>query len=185
MAALLTLASCHSIDPGLRPAAAAPSLRLMITFDDGPSIRSDYNPTLAILRQLATNDVQPGIKALFFVQTEHKKGGGTPQGRDIMRQAHEQGHVIGIHSTSPRGHIAHTTLPTDVLMGELQQARGVIRNCTGSSPKFIRPPYGACDVRTRTVYAQLGLDVVMADVSARDGLIYGYKASSPLKNRLF
>jgi peptidoglycan/xylan/chitin deacetylase (PgdA/CDA1 family) len=175
--ALLLLASCHSVDPGVHPAAAAPSIRLLLTFDDGPSIRSDYNPTLAIVRQLASNDVQPGIKALFFVQTEHKKGGGTPRGREIMREIHAQGHVLGIHSTSPGGHIAHTTLPTGVLTAELRQACELIQRLTGSAPCFIRPPYGACDERTRTIYNEFGLSVLMGDVRARDGLIYGFKAS--------
>lgn len=175
--ALLLLTSCHSVEPGLRPADAAPTIRLLITFDDGPSIRSDYNPTLAIVRQLATNDVQPGIKAIFFVQTEHKKGGGTALGHNIIRYVHEQGHVIGIHSTSPRGHINHTTLSTAVLVGELRQARYRLQCLTGLLPQLIRPPFGACNVRTRTIYATFGLDVLMADIRARDGLIYGYKAS--------
>jgi len=174
-AGLLGLVSCRSIPPPLT--AESPSVRFLITFDDGPSTRTDYNPTLAIIGQLATNDVQSGIKAIFFVQTENKRGGGTPEGREIIRYTHEQGHIIGIHSTSPRGHIAHTTLPTEVLIRELEQAKALIQRLTGAAPQFLRPPYGASDLRTRTLYDDRDLSVLMADIRARDGLIYGYKAS--------
>lgn len=172
---LLMCASCRTVPPPLTD--ESPRVRFLLTFDDGPSIRQDYNPTLAIIHQLATNDVQPNIKAIFFVQTEHRKGGGTPQGREIIRYTHQQGHVIGVHSTSTRGHVAHTTLPSDVLTRELLQAKDVIRTFTGADPRLVRPPYGTCDHRTRTIYADLLLDILMADIRARDGLIYGYKAS--------
>ena len=180
---LLAFASCRTAPQPLT--TASPQIRFLLTFDDGPSIRKDYNPTLAIIRQLATNDVQMGIKAIFFVQTEHKKGGGTPEGREIMRYTHEQGHVVGIHSTSPRGHISHVSLPTEVLIRELYQAKAVIKQYTGSAPQLIRPPYGASDIRTRTIYADLGLTVLMADIRARDGLIYGYKASLSRRRHIF
>jgi peptidoglycan/xylan/chitin deacetylase (PgdA/CDA1 family) len=180
----LFLSSCRS-PPAPDPLAKQPCIRFLLTFDDGPSTRKPYNPTLAIINQLATNDVQPGIKAIFFVQTENRRGGGTPEGREIMRYAHEQGHVIGIHSVSPEGHIAHTTLPTEVLIHELQQAQDLIRRITGSPPRFVRPPYGTFNLRTRTIYANLGLDVLMADVSARDGIIYGFKTSPWRRTHMF
>lgn len=175
--ALLAAVSCRSPAPGPDNTAGGPEVRFLLTFDDGPSVGDGYNPTLAIVHQLANNDLQPGIRAIFFVQTGHPKGGGSPRGHEIMRCIHEQGHLLGIHSTSPAGHVAHTALPTDVLMDQLHHAQGLIRRITGSSPQFVRPPFGACDSRTRTVYASLGLDVLMADVRARDGLIYGYRAS--------
>jgi len=66
---LLMQAACRSVPPAAPPAADAPQIRFVLMFDDGPSIREPYNPTLAILDQLAANPVQPEIKALFFVQT--------------------------------------------------------------------------------------------------------------------
>jgi peptidoglycan/xylan/chitin deacetylase (PgdA/CDA1 family) len=171
----LFLSSCQS--PAPSQCSKPPVIRFLLTFDDGPSNRKPYNPTLAIINQLATNEVQPGIKAIFFVQTENRRGGGTPQGREVMRYAHEQGHVIGIHSVSPEGHIAHITLPTAVLIQQLQDAQNLIFRLSGAKPRFVRPPYGTYDLRTQTIYANLGLDVLMADASARDGIIYGYHAS--------
>jgi peptidoglycan/xylan/chitin deacetylase (PgdA/CDA1 family) len=185
LGALLVLTSCSSFQSDLPQSTTLPPVRFLLTFDDGPSIREDYNSTLAIIQQLATNDVQPGVKAIFFVQTEHPRGGGTPRGREIMRFAHEQGHVIGIHSTSPRGHVAHITLSTEVLIRELRQAKEVIRNATGSAPQLLRPPYGACDVRTRTIYADLGLNVLMSDVRARDGIIYFWNFSLKRRSHIY
>ncbi len=174
---LLLLTACRTPEPGLQQSATTPQIYFLVTFDDGPSIREKYNPTLAIINQLATNDIQPNIKALFFVQTEHPRGGGTPRGRDIMRYAHEQGHALGIHSVSPRGHVAHIKQPDDELIPELRQAQEVIRTITGSAPQFVRPPFGACNIRTRTIYDELGLELLMANVRAKDGVIYGFNGS--------
>jgi len=177
--ALALLASCRSVPPAVLVggAGAAPAVRFLLTFDDGPSIRQPFNPTVAIMDQLATNDVQPGIKALFFVQTGHPRGGGTPRGRAIMRRIHEQGHVIGLHSVSPRGHVSHTVVPADELARSLQGAQDLIREIAGSAPPFVRPPFGAWNQVTRAVYAEQGLRVLMADVRGRDGIIYGYRGS--------
>ena len=149
----------------------------MLTFDDGPSIRKPYNPTLAIMHQLATNDIQPGIKAIFFVQTGHPRGGGTPEGREVMRCLAKEGQILGIHSVSHRGHVDHRKVPPAELTASLIEAKGILRNITGADPVFVRPPFGAKNLATQTIYAKLGLHMLMADIRARDGLIYGYKGS--------
>ncbi len=182
---LLLLTACRTPEPALQQSAPAPQILFLLTFDDGPSIREDYNPTLAILNQLATNDIQPGIKALFFVQTEHPRGGGTPRGRDIMRTTHEQGHVLGIHSASAKGHISHTSQPDAELIPELRQAQDVLEKITGTATRFVRPPYGACDIRTRTIYDQLGLEMLMSNVRAKDGIIYGFNGSLQRRSNIF
>jgi len=173
----LLLSSCRSIPPAPNPYAKPPCIRFLLTFDDGPSTRKPYNPTLAIIGQLATNDVQPDIKAIFFVQTENARGGGTPEGREIMRQISSQGHILGIHSVSSRGHVDHTKTPPDELSCSLQQAKNLIRRLTGLDPLFVRPPYGVSNLRTRALYTDLRLNILMADITAHDGIIYGFKAS--------
>jgi peptidoglycan/xylan/chitin deacetylase (PgdA/CDA1 family) len=172
---MVLLASCRSVTPS--PPCDPPSIRFLLTFDDGPSIKQSLNPTLQILDQLATNDIQPGIKAIFFVQTGHPRGGGTPPGRDVMRRIHAEGHILGLHSTSPRGHIDHTQVSTNELVRSLLGAKTVLREITGSDPFFIRPPFGACNLTTRRIYKDLGLHMLMADIRARDGVIYGYNGS--------
>ncbi len=48
--------------------AQAP-VRFLLTFDDGPSASSLWNPSATVLDSLKDNPVQPDIKAVFFVQT--------------------------------------------------------------------------------------------------------------------
>ena len=86
-------------------------VRFLMTFDDGPSAVPKDNPTQSILDQLANNAVQPNIKAVFFVQTRNRNGGGTAIGQALMRREHAEGDVIALHSGSPRGHINHTQMP--------------------------------------------------------------------------
>lgn len=174
----LLLGGCRSETP-LPPDSSEdrPTIRFLLTFDDGPSIRQPLNPTLQILGQLATNDLQPGIKAIFFVQTGHPRGGGTPQGHEMMRRIAAEGHLLGLHSTSPRGHIDHTQVPVSELNRSLKEAIELLRSISGENPMFVRPPFGAYTVATRTVYAEQGLHMLMADIRARDGVIYGYNGS--------
>lgn len=173
------LSSCRSIpDPTALPAGTKPpGIRFILTFDDGPSIKQPYNPTLAIMHQLATNDVQPGAKAIFFVQTRHPRGGGTPAGHEVMRALGADGHLLGIHSVSPLGHVDHRKMPPGELEPALKGAKALLRELTGADPVLVRPPFGAKDKTTRALYEKLGLHMLMADVRARDGLIYGYKGS--------
>ena len=181
LALLLLLAafsSCRSPQSSLSsPPATNPGVRFLITFDDGPSARMDFNPTLAILDQLATNDVQAGICAIFFIQTHHPKGAATPQGFKVLQQIPAQGHVVGIHSVSFKGHLDHAKMPTNELVSLLIDAKQLIRTISGSEPVFVRPPYGVSNPATRAIYQELNLDLLLADVSARDGIIYGYNGS--------
>jgi peptidoglycan/xylan/chitin deacetylase (PgdA/CDA1 family) len=174
---LLMQTACRSVPPAVPPAADAPQILFLLAFDDGPSIREPDNPTLAIINQLATNNVQPDIKALFFVQTEHPRGGGTPRGREIMSLAYEQGHELGIHSASTKGHVSHISQTEEELTSELRQAQEVLRTVTGSEVRFVHPPFGAHNLSTRTVYEQTGLTRMTANVRACDGIIYGYNIS--------
>lgn len=178
--ALAGLCGCRSTPPPvtLRPGDPAPLVRILLTFDDGPSARADEeNPTLAILEQLDANDVQRGIRALFFVQTLHPRGGGTPRGRALMRQIHARGHVLGLHSVSPEGHVAHTELDDGELVLRLADGKRLLAELTGSEPRFVRPPFGARTPRTQRLYEALELDLLLCDLRARDGVIYGFNSS--------
>ena len=80
----LTLAGCSA--PAVREAVDAHPVRFLLTFDDGPSLAQPYNPTSAVLDQLADNAVQPQIKAVFFVQTRSPGAGGAPFGQQLLRR---------------------------------------------------------------------------------------------------
>ena len=177
LAGLLLGGGCQSLRPTASPAPLAVKVRFLITFDDGPSIRTDYNPTLAILEQLARNDVQNGIKGIFFVQTRNSNGGGTEAGKDIMRFAYAQGHVLGLHSAEPAGHVKHVRMGSAQLNQSLSNGMDDIRQITGSNPEFVRPPGFLFDAETQELYRNLGVKMLLSDVNARDGVIHVFNVS--------
>lgn len=151
--------------------------RFLLTFDDGPSLWQPYNPTTAILDQLADNAVQPRIKAVFFVQTRSPSGGGTPYGQEILRRIRDEGHVIALHSGSARGHKNHRYLSPAELGQSLIDGSADIRALSGHDPTLVRPPYWSFDARTEAAYHAHGLDMLLTDISARDGKIWGWHIS--------
>jgi peptidoglycan/xylan/chitin deacetylase (PgdA/CDA1 family) len=170
------LAGCQSISPeALAPLPPdVPPVRFLLTFDDGPSILEEFNPTLAIHEQLASNPVQPGIKAIFFVQTRNRTGGGTDRGKQILRQAHAAGHVIGLHSGSARGHIRHTKMPPAELAQSLVDGKADIVALTGELPRFVRPTFWGHNETTRRLYAEHGFDMLLTDINGADGFSSAY-----------
>ncbi len=168
--ALVGLPACRTLPPAGEP--AGPSVRFLLTYDDGPSAREGFNPTAEILDRLADNEVQPDISALFFVQSIDPRAGGSERGRALMRRMVAEGHVIGLHCVAPGGHVAHPTLSEAQLRRLLRESRDLLHAKTGAPPLFVRPPYGAQREWTRRVYEEKGLHMVMCDARARDGVIY-------------
>lgn len=151
-----------------------PPLRFLLTFDDGPSIRSEPNPTLQVLNTLASNPTQPDIKAIFFVQTRATNGGGTPQGRALMQHELSLGHVLGFHTATP-GHSNHLGMPSERLRDSVRTGIADHVELGGTRPRLVRPPMWAYDARTLAVYADAGLRALITDISANDGkLIWPY-----------
>ena len=151
--------------------------RFLLTFDDGPSLLQPYNPTTVILDQLADNAVQPRIKAVFFVQTRSPSAGGTPYGQEILRIIRDEGHVIGLHSGSARGHKNHRYLSPAELGQSLTDGISDIRALSGHYPTLVRPPYWSFNARTQAEYHAHGLDMLLTDINARDGKIWGWHIS--------
>jgi peptidoglycan/xylan/chitin deacetylase (PgdA/CDA1 family) len=176
---ILAVSGCQSnaVKPAPASAAVSHPVRFLLTFDDGPSLWQPYNPTSAILDQLADNAVQPGIKAVFFVQTRSGSGGGTPRGQELLRRTRDEGHVIALHSGSARGHMNHRNLSALELDQSLTDGIEDIRVLTGRDPTLVRPPYWSFDARTQAVYQAHGLAMLLTDISARDGKIYGWTIS--------
>lgn len=187
VAVLCFLPGCQSLLQSEEPAPAPLSvkIRFLLTFDDGPSIRAEANPTLSILEQLAVNDVQPGIKAIFFVQTRNANGGGTEAGKAIMRRTHDAGHVLGLHSASPRGHVGHTRMGSNELNQSLQDGIADIRNITGHDPEFVRPPFWAFTPQTQSLYAANRLNMLLSDVKANDGVIHLFNISFRRRSHIY
>ena len=183
---MLALSACQSnvVQQKSVTPAGLPPIRFLLTFDDGPSLRHPYNPTIAILDQLATNSVQSSIKAVFFVQTRNSNGGGTERGRELLRRTQSEGHVLAVHSGSPRGHKNHRNLPPTELDQSLNDASEDIRAISGQAPTLVRPPYWSYDARTQAAYREHGLGMLLTDLSARDGKIYGWTISLRRRSHL-
>ncbi|MDB5776911.1 MAG: polysaccharide deacetylase family protein [Herbaspirillum sp.] len=151
-------------------------IRFLLTFDDGPARPRTDNSTLSILNTLAHNPLQPGIKALFFVQTRSSGAGETDFGRNILRREVEEGHLLGFHTATPH-HANHRFLSPEAFEQSLNEGIADIASIQGSAPKLVRPPFWNYDKRTFAAYQQHGMHLLLTDLSANDGKIYGIKGS--------
>lgn len=151
-------------------------IRFLLTFDDGPSASGFYNPTVTVLDSLAHNPLQPDIKAVFFVQTRDSRAGGSEAGRQIMRREHAEGHLLGFH-TATRRHTNHRSLDPEELEQTLTDGSADIAAISKAPPTLVRPPFWNYDKRTFAAYQQHGMHVLLTDLSANDGKIWGFNAS--------
>lgn len=154
-------------------AQGLPPVRFLLTFDDGPDTGVSSS-TVRIQQQLLHNPVMPGVKALFFVQSAHKNRGGNELGRQLMRETCAAGHLVGLHSGTPRGHVPHPRLAPDELAESLQQGNLAIQQQCHGAVQFVRPPDWVYTDATLAAYRAAQMDMVQADISANDGKIYGW-----------
>ncbi|MFJ4248086.1 Polysaccharide deacetylase [Pseudomonas helmanticensis] len=155
--------------------AQAP-VRFLLTFDDGPSASSLWNPSATVLDSLKDNPLQANIKAVFFVQTRAPRAGNSEIGRGIMRREYAEGHILGFH-TATHWHTNHRSLDPQELEASLSNGTADIAAITGAPPTLLRPPFWNYDKRTFGAYQQHGLHVLLTDLSANDGKIWGFNAS--------
>jgi peptidoglycan/xylan/chitin deacetylase (PgdA/CDA1 family) len=151
-------------------------IRFLLTFDDGPSASSFWNPTDTVLDSLAQNPVQPNIKAVFFVQTGAPRAGDSDIGRRVMQREHAEGQILGFH-TATHWHTNHRSLSPEDLEQSLAKGCADIAAITGAPPILLRPPFWNYDKRTFAAYQRHGLHVLLTDLSANDGKIWGFNAS--------
>jgi len=118
----------------------APSWRVALTFDDGPS---EWTPD--VLEALA----EAGAKATFFVIAANVR-----QRPDTLRLIVDAGHEIGNHTfTHPRV----TTLTDGQVYEELAETQDMIQAETGVLPTFWRAPHFDVDDAKHQVAASLNL----------------------------
>jgi len=171
------LAACAASTPPPSRDAHVPPARFLLTFDDGPSHFTFYNPTSAILDTLANNPVEPGIRAVFFVQTRSRTGGGGELGHALLLRERDDGHLLALHSGSARGHLDHRRMRPEVLDASLRDGSADLQALTGRPPSLVRPTFWDWNERTRAAYQAHGLAMLLTDINARDGKIYGWNIS--------
>jgi len=161
-------------------------IRFLLTFDDGPATWSllDKPSTVRVLETLADNPVQPGIKAVFFVQTRAWNAGGSEAGRELLRREHAEGHLLAVHTGNRQSHVSHVHLQPDELEESLANAKADIAAIGGSAPRLVRPPFWSYDEATFAAYGRAGLDMLLTDLSARDGVVWGINFSLRKRSNL-
>ena len=142
--------------------------RFLLTFDDGP-----HANTGLVLDKLANHRLQRDIKAVFFVQTRNIAGGGCRDGRLLLEMEHAQGHVLGLHTGTVRGHVSHTSMSPADLAQSLVDGMTDLCSITGDRPSLVRPPYWWFNPTTVAEYERQGLHMMLSDVKAYDGINCG------------
>ncbi len=163
--------------------ARAP-IRFLLTFDDGPSASGYNNPSRSVVADLADNPVLPGIKAVFFLQTQAARSGGSARGRKTMVREYAAGHVLAFH-TATTFHTNHRWLSDAELERTLTQGAADIAAITGTPPLLVRPPFWNYDRRTFAAYRRHGMQVLLTDLSANDGKIWGFNGSPRRRANLY
>lgn len=129
---------------------------IALTFDDGPNVLY----TERLLDGLAERDV----KATFFLI-----GKNAEAHPEIVSRIAEEGHLIGNHTYS---HLKLTAGNEAEFLEEINRTGEIIRDITGSTPAFCRPPFGVWNTR----YEQkLGIIPVLWDVDPRDWCTFDTK----------
>ena len=185
----LSLSGCIGAPITLTPTtqerlqAQAP-IRFLLTFDDGPSASGYNNPSRSVVADLAHNPVLPGIKAVFFLQTEAYRSGGSSRGRKTMEREFAAGHLLAFH-TATTFHTNHRWLNDAELERTLNVGAAAIASITGTPPVLVRPPFWNYDKRTFAAYQRHGMQVLLTDLSANDGKIWGFNASPRRRANLY
>ncbi|MET1079334.1 MAG: polysaccharide deacetylase family protein [Pseudomonas sp.] len=179
----MLLGGCASAPPASLPPASAIPVRFLLSFDDGPSAALEGNPTRSILDDLARNPIQPGIKALFFVQTRAARAGASSVGQSLMRREQREGHLLGFH-TATASHSNHRFLSPQALDDSLQGGVADLGAVLGEPPRLVRPPFWSYDRHTFEAYRRHGLSVLLTDLSANDGKIWGFNGSPRRRSNL-
>lgn len=185
----LSLSGCIGAPVALTPASQqrlqtqAP-IRFLLTFDDGPSASGYNNPSRSVVADLAHNPVLPGIKAVFFLQTEAARSGGSSRGRKTMEREYAAGHILAFH-TATAFHTNHRWLNDAELERTLTEGAADIASITGTPPVLVRPPFWNYDKRTFAAYQRHGMQVLLTDLSANDGKIWGFNGSPRRRANLY
>ena len=125
------------------------SLKIAITFDDGP------HPYYT--EQLLDGLKERNVTASFFVTGEHAQ-----LHPDIIERIVKEGHLIGNHTYS---HIQLSSRNREKFKEELMKTNEIITSITGEEVLFVRPPYGTWD---KSLETELNMFPVLWTVDPQD-----------------
>ncbi|MFA5116196.1 MAG: polysaccharide deacetylase family protein [Candidatus Omnitrophota bacterium] len=127
-----------------------------LTFDDGPS--PVWTPQ--ILDELK----RAGIKATFFMLGKH-----VAQYPDIAKRAAQEGHEIENHSYTHHGLINYKM---DQLEKEIDDTEAVIKETTGRTTKYFRPPKAWATDKEKRKIKGMGYETVLWSLNSKDWVTF-------------
>lgn len=130
-----------------------------LTFDDGPSLL--WTPR--ILEKLK----KAGIKATFFMLGEHVQ-----RYPEIARQVSDQGHEIGNHTYDHRVLLSYGP---DKLEKEIKDTEKIIREVTGQTTKYFRPPKAWLTNKEKEKIGELGYETILWSLNSKDWVTFHQK----------
>ncbi len=123
-----------------------------LTFDDGP--HPVFTPRLLDVLERAK------VKATFFLVGEMAE-----KRPDLVKAQLAAGHCIGNHTYH---HVNLSRLPIGTVAAEIKACGNVLRDITGQSPRWFRPPGGDIDTDGYLAARALGYKTVLWDVFPAD-----------------
>ncbi|KAF9959708.1 chitin deacetylase [Mortierella alpina] len=115
-----------------------------LTYDDGPS---------AATKDLIEFLDEKQLTATFFIV-----GSRVLEFPEILKEQVARGHQLAMHTWS---HAGLTTLTNQEIVAEIRWTEKIIRDVTGLTMRYVRPPYGDVDNRVREILRQMGYTTVI------------------------
>ncbi|MCK5012687.1 MAG: polysaccharide deacetylase family protein [Candidatus Omnitrophica bacterium] len=134
--------------------------RVLLTFDDGPS--PDWTPK--ILDELKKEN----ISAVFFMIGHHVQ-----KYPDIARQVASEGHTIGNHGYAHSVMFYYT--PAEI-EEEIQYTEHVIREATGQTTKYFRPPKAWLRRNIKKKVKSMGYETILWSLNSKDWVSFNHKS---------
>jgi len=136
-----------------------PQKKVALTFDDGPS----FEWTPKILDELK----KAQVKATFFMIGKHVE-----KYPEIARRVAEEGHEIGNHTSD---HHLLIYYKTDELEKEIRDAEKVIKNVTGQTTRYFRPPKAWLTAKEKRKIGEMGYKTVLWTLNSKDWVTFDDK----------
>ena len=134
--------------------------KVVLTFDDGPSPM--WTPL--VLDELK----KANVKATFFMIGHHVK-----TYPEIARRVAREGHTIGNHGYAHSVILYYT--PAEI-EEEIKYTEHVIREATGQTTRFFRPPKAWSSSKMKQKIKSLGYDIVLWSLNSKDWVNFNHKS---------
>jgi peptidoglycan-N-acetylglucosamine deacetylase len=115
---------------------------VLLTFDDGPKEKVTLQPLLDVLDK-------HHAKAIFFVNGYRVKAHP-----ELLKEIDDRGQVIGNHSWD---HINLKKEKTAKIKDQLESVQAIVKEITGKTPVFFRPPFGSANPSVHQIAKDNGM----------------------------